>query len=124
MTRLTGYQAIEAAERDGDVRLCSYTDPTAEAREGITLDEAREIAREDPSLVYADVESARTTTRPVTVSGWYDHTDGTVGQYRWVDGRATLVRTVATWAHVPDASMALDDAEYLRERDARLRASR
>jgi hypothetical protein len=53
--RITGTAAIEAAERDSDVALCSYTDPTEEGRKGLTVEQAREIAREDPSLVYADV---------------------------------------------------------------------
>lgn len=56
--RITGMAAIEAAEADSDVVLCSYTDPTAEGREGLTVEQAREIAREDPALVYADVASA------------------------------------------------------------------
>ena len=53
MARLTGRQAIEYAEQTGAV-LCSYTDPTADGREGLTPDEAREIAAQDPSLVYCE----------------------------------------------------------------------
>ena len=54
-TRITGLAALSAYEADPSVVLCSHTDPTAEGREGITLDDARAIAREDASLVYADV---------------------------------------------------------------------
>ena len=54
-TRLTGYDAIEYAERTG-AELHKYTDPTEEERHGITLDEAREIADEDPSLIWTEVE--------------------------------------------------------------------
>ena len=32
--------------------LCSHSDPTADGREGLTLDEAVEIGTEDPSLLY------------------------------------------------------------------------
>lgn len=42
-----------------------------------------------------------TTKEPVTVGGWYEHTDGTVGEYHWRDGFAQLVRTVSGWAEVP-----------------------
>ncbi|MFA7295651.1 MAG: hypothetical protein WC211_00525 [Dehalococcoidia bacterium] len=53
--RLTGKTAIEAAERLG-LTLSTHTDPTAEARTGVSVDDARAIAREDASLVYVDVD--------------------------------------------------------------------
>lgn len=43
--------AIQHAH-DHDATICSYADPTAVAREGLTVDEAQAIAREDCSLVY------------------------------------------------------------------------
>lgn len=49
--RLTGTDAIDYAEEHGR-SLSKYTDPVEEAREGLTPDEAREIAREDCSLIY------------------------------------------------------------------------
>lgn len=49
----TGHNAIELAERDASIMLCTYTDPTEEARDGITLEQARIIAAEDPGLIYA-----------------------------------------------------------------------
>lgn len=56
--RLTGMQAIEAAEAMG-LKLNKYADPTEDAREGLTVDEAREIARVDASLIYVDVDDRR-----------------------------------------------------------------
>jgi hypothetical protein len=41
---------VHAHETDG--LICSYADPTAPAREGLTVEEAQDIAREDCSLVY------------------------------------------------------------------------
>lgn len=53
---LTGYAAIQMAERLDplveDVLLGKYADPTEEAREAMTLDEARDVAAVDSGLVY------------------------------------------------------------------------
>ena len=54
MRRLTGHAAIDYAAVRGLV-LSKYTDPTDEARDGLTVAEAREIARVDPSLVYLEI---------------------------------------------------------------------
>ena len=51
MKKLTGYDAIEYATVHG-VTLNKYADPTEDARDGLSIDEAREIAREDVSLIY------------------------------------------------------------------------
>lgn len=44
------------------------------------------------------------TVEPVTLSGWYTHTDGTVGYYCWrhgLDGNhPRLAETVSSWAAV------------------------
>jgi len=58
MTTLHGYDAIEYAERHG-LRLSKHTDPIEHAREGLTVDEARDIARDDPSLIYLDLPDNR-----------------------------------------------------------------
>lgn len=58
MPRLTGSDAIDYAEAHG-LTLSKYTDPTEEAREGLTPDEAREIAREDPTLIWIDAPPRR-----------------------------------------------------------------
>lgn len=49
---VTGYDAIEAKEKDFTVRLCKHADPVEDAREDITLEDARQIAREDAGLIY------------------------------------------------------------------------
>lgn len=51
--KLTGIKAIEYAETNG-LTLNKYTDPTEEARAGLTVAEAREIAREDASLIWVE----------------------------------------------------------------------
>lgn len=53
-TRLTGYDAIEYAE-EHDLLLNKHEDPIEGARDGLTPDEARTVAAEDPSLIYIDV---------------------------------------------------------------------
>jgi hypothetical protein len=44
---------IETAASAG-LNLCKYADPTEPAREGLTLNEALEVAREDASLIYVN----------------------------------------------------------------------
>ena len=51
---LTGHAAIRHAEATGRT-LSKYTDPTEDAREGLSADEARAIAAEDPSLIYITI---------------------------------------------------------------------
>lgn len=53
--RLSGYGAIEYAEEHG-MELSKYQDPIEGPREGLSVEEAREIAREDPNLIHLDVE--------------------------------------------------------------------
>jgi hypothetical protein len=54
--KLTGYEAIEYAEAH-NLTLNKYNDPIEDAREELTIDEARKIALEDPSLIYLEVEN-------------------------------------------------------------------
>lgn len=51
--RITGLDAIEHAELHG-LKLNKYADPTEDAREGLTVDEARDIAAEDASLIWVE----------------------------------------------------------------------
>ena len=51
------------------------------------------------------------TKEPVTLSGWYEHTDGTVGEYRWAGGQVVLGRVAACWAEVP-STPSWDDTGY------------
>ncbi len=53
--RLEGTAAIEYAEAN-DLLLNKYTDPTEEAREDLTPDEARAVAREDARLIWIEAE--------------------------------------------------------------------
>ncbi|HYE57424.1 MAG TPA: hypothetical protein VD948_02915 [Rhodothermales bacterium] len=55
-TRPTGDDALYLHRRARYV-LCKYADPTEGARIGLTEDEAREIMREDPSLIFAAPEA-------------------------------------------------------------------
>lgn len=52
-THINGRAALVLAEAFS-LTLHKHEDPTEPAREGITVAEAREIARQDPSLVWAD----------------------------------------------------------------------
>ena len=49
---VTGNAAIYLAETNESVRLRKYACPVDGARD-VSIDEAREIAKEDPSLIYA-----------------------------------------------------------------------
>lgn len=82
---VTGRKAIEIAERFG-LTLNKYTDPVEGAREGLTVAEAREIASEDPSLIYVQVPADlaetdaqgdgnkyKIETRTEKSNGWTDH---------------------------------------------------
>lgn len=48
---ITAYEAIEFKKRNPESRLRKYADPTENARD-ISVEEAEEIATEDPSLIY------------------------------------------------------------------------
>lgn len=100
MERLTGRQAIEYAEQTGAM-LCSYTDPTAEGREGISVDEAREIAAEDPGLVYCD--------RGAITYCW--RTDAASGTITAVDEDAAVDALVAYGEWSSDAREAREIAD-------------
>jgi hypothetical protein len=50
------------------------------------------------------------TKEPVTISGWYEHSDGTVGEYSVNNYGPQLGRTVASWADVPSREQDLSDA--------------
>ena len=61
MLTITGSAAITYASAHW-LTLSTYTDPTAEAREGVSVEEARSIAREDPSLVYVTIDGEQIAT--------------------------------------------------------------
>ena len=58
MAKIKGHAAIEMAETTG-VPLCKYADPVDGAR-AVSIDEARAIAKEDPSLIYVGWRKVRT----------------------------------------------------------------
>lgn len=59
---LKGHEAIDYAEANS-LTLRKYADPTEEAREGITVEQARKVAQEDPSLIWLDVVPTRVVCR-------------------------------------------------------------
>lgn len=48
---------------------------------------------------------------PVTVSGWYERTDGTVAWYGWFKGVVCMGGIVPSWAYVPDKYSPVPDEE-------------
>jgi hypothetical protein len=54
-TIIRGTEAIALAAALG-VTLCKYADPIENAREGLTVEEATEIAREDAGLIWLSVD--------------------------------------------------------------------
>lgn len=51
--KFTGYEAIGIAEAGG-LTLNKYADPTEDAREGLTVEEAKLVASEDPLLIWME----------------------------------------------------------------------
>lgn len=56
-TTLTGLSAIEYAEATGGT-LRKHADPTEGAREGLNPSEARDVAAQDPSLIFCEITDA------------------------------------------------------------------
>jgi hypothetical protein len=55
--KLTGFEAIEFAEKEG-LPLNKAADSIDDAAEGLSIAEAEAIAAEDPDLIYLVVEEA------------------------------------------------------------------
>ena len=55
MTKLHGTEAVDYAERTG-AELHKYNDPTEPARDGLSVEEARQICQEDGSLIWCDAD--------------------------------------------------------------------
>lgn len=51
---LEGYAAIDYAT-EHNLTLSKYADPIEDAREGLTADEARQVAAEDANLIYLGI---------------------------------------------------------------------
>jgi hypothetical protein len=56
MKPLTGHEAIEFKRANPNSILNKYADPIEDARRDISLEDAEEIAAEDPSLIYVSPE--------------------------------------------------------------------
>lgn len=56
MTTIVGAKAIEMAAKHG-LPINKFEDPTEVARFGISADDARAIAAEDPSLIWVEIPS-------------------------------------------------------------------
>jgi hypothetical protein len=54
--RLTGRDAVTYARAHG-LTLSTHADPTATARDGVSVEDALAILREDPSLVFITIAS-------------------------------------------------------------------
>ena len=63
--RLTGYAAIEFAEKH-NLPLNKHGDAVDEAANGLTVAEAEAIAEEDEELIYLDVPDAEYASAPPT----------------------------------------------------------
>jgi len=61
--RLTGYAAIEFAEKH-NLRLRKHGDTVDEPAHGLTVAEAEAIAEEDEDLIYLDVPDQEYATAP------------------------------------------------------------
>lgn len=138
MTKLNGNAAIDYAETHG-LTLAKYEDPTEAARNGLTVDEARQVASEDPSLVYLElagahaalVEAAQETGIDLTPEGHLVYGRNAAGGHiAWVsatdDGKILVCEDEASWEIDPadlDVSGMIRDregaaAEYAEEMDA------
>lgn len=76
MKNIIGYAAIEAKEQNPAVVVCKYNDPTEAAREDITAEEARQIAKEDSSLIYAHTPNGKATVRQNRWGNWRGYIGG------------------------------------------------
>ena len=61
MLTITGSAAITYASAHW-LTLSKYTDPTSPACDGVSVEDARSIAREDPSLVYITIDGEQVAT--------------------------------------------------------------
>lgn len=108
--KLTGNAAIAYAETNGRT-LSKYTDPTEEARSGLSVSEAREIAREDEGLIYIEIDPSEMIASVAKIVG--DDGTGDLG---------IIVREALTANH---AVTVRDIVEIVREarEDAALEAA-
>jgi hypothetical protein len=77
MKKLTGWEAIEYAETY-NLLLCKYNDPIEGARETLTINEAMDVARQDPDLIYLEIKHYMNlaTGSIGDYGGWWYEKDG------------------------------------------------
>lgn len=117
--------AIEAGKRDAatfaDEFLGEVIDPAQTDWDSAAWG-MEELSRDEdadqlwPAYQAALIDGTRalarkTTKEPVTTSGWYEHTDGTVGHYIWSSGVLSRRQTVASWLDVPERDYADEDRD-------------
>jgi len=105
MRRLTGLDAIAAAEHGATAALHRHADANEGERSGLSLAEAREIAATDPALVWCWVEVQHGAGDAADGDTTYEGVD--VGPLVALDSLADLMRAVV------DAADKLDPAVYL-----------
>jgi hypothetical protein len=74
---ITGHPAIEFAARNG-LTLQKYNDPIEAARDGLSVDEARTVAAEDPALIYIDIADVLTVGTCVEAGAGEDYDCGKI----------------------------------------------
>ena len=96
---LEGHAAIAYAEAH-EMTLSKYTDPTEGAREGLTADEARKVAREDARLVFLTLTCTGWTEGDGSGHDGYNVADYFAGgQYQGADGHGIEPIMSAAHAH-------------------------
>jgi hypothetical protein len=69
--------------------------------EGRPLKTTAPLALERRTLPMTSTVTDPRTLEPVTLSGWYEHADGTVGYYHWArSGVLETTRVLPSWAAV------------------------
>ena len=122
MGNLTGWAAIDAAERDERVALRKYADPVEDARTGLSVQEARAIAQEDPGLIWADeyVGPIRVIDgHPVPYSGTVQRERTGTGEWESVPA-ASVLSVIEDWlrANRPGQTLLrIDDAYFYYGRE-------
>jgi len=92
LKRLTGWEAIRHVEAHGGT-LGKYADPTEQARPAVTVEQAKAIAREDPSLIYCE---APLEEGPASVS----YALRVVRRMRACEGEAAALAVLAEYMRV------------------------
>lgn len=91
MAKITGQDAIRYAEEHG-LTLRKFASATEDARDGVTIEEAKRIAAEDPSLIWVSDGTGLTMAAFINhipalpkagQSGKYEAADGSL----WIFGR-------------------------------------